>query len=47
MHVNTTWKFREMIEFRDQLIKKLGLELLVYINQDGVDAGHRAFYPRQ
>ncbi|MGR9099341.1 MAG: sulfate adenylyltransferase subunit CysD [Gammaproteobacteria bacterium] len=39
MHVDTTWKFREMIEFRDQLIKKLGLELLVYINQDGVEQG--------
>ena len=39
MHVNTTWKFREMIEFRDQLIKKMGLELLEYINQDGVDQG--------
>ena len=39
LHVDTTWKFKEMIEFRDQLIKKLGLELLVYINQDGVDQG--------
>ena len=39
MHVDTTWKFREMIEFRDEMIKKLGLELLVYINQDGVDLG--------
>jgi sulfate adenylyltransferase subunit 2 len=39
MHVNTTWKFREMIEFRDQLVKKMGLELLEYINQDGVDQG--------
>ena len=39
MHVNTTWKFREMIEFRDQLIKKMGLDLLEYINQDGVDEG--------
>ncbi|NOT12754.1 MAG: sulfate adenylyltransferase subunit CysD [Methylococcaceae bacterium] len=39
MHVDTTWKFREMIEFRDKIIKKLGLELLVYINQDGVDQG--------
>jgi sulfate adenylyltransferase subunit 2 len=39
MHVDTTWKFKEMIEFRDQLIKKLGLELLVYINEDGVDQG--------
>ncbi|MEI6542351.1 MAG: sulfate adenylyltransferase subunit CysD [Methylococcales bacterium] len=39
MHVDTTWKFKEMIAFRDQLIEKLGLELLVYINQDGVDQG--------
>ena len=39
MHVDTTWKFREMIEFRDQMVKKLGLELLVYINEDGVDQG--------
>ena len=40
LHVDTTWKFREMIEFRDQYVKeKLGLEVLVYINQEGVDAG--------
>ena len=39
MHVDTTWKFKEMIAFRDQLIERLGLELLVYINQDGVDQG--------
>jgi sulfate adenylyltransferase subunit 2 len=39
MHVDTTWKFREMIEFRDKITKELGLELLVYINQDGVDQG--------
>ncbi len=39
MHVDTTWKFKEMIEFRDKMIQKLGLELLVYINQDGVDQG--------
>jgi sulfate adenylyltransferase subunit 2 len=39
MHVDTTWKFKEMIEFRDQLIEKLGLDLLVHINQDGVDQG--------
>ena len=39
MHVDTTWKFREMITFRDELTKKLGLDLIVYINQDGVDAG--------
>jgi sulfate adenylyltransferase subunit 2 len=39
MHIDTTWKFREMIEFRDKLTKDLGLELLVYINQDGVEQG--------
>jgi sulfate adenylyltransferase subunit 2 len=39
MHVDTTWKFQEMISFRDDLVKKLGLELLVHINQDGVDQG--------
>jgi sulfate adenylyltransferase subunit 2 len=39
MHVDTTWKFREMIEFRDQQIEKLGLDVIVYINQAGVDAG--------
>lgn len=39
LHVDTTWKFREMIEFRDKMVKELGLELLVHINQDGVDQG--------
>ncbi|MCL7423298.1 MAG: sulfate adenylyltransferase subunit CysD [Methylobacter sp.] len=39
MHVDTTWKFKEMIEFRDRMVKDLGLDLLVHINQDGVDQG--------
>lgn len=39
LHVDTTWKFQEMITFRDQMTKKLGLDLLVHINQDGVDMG--------
>ena len=39
MHVDTTWKFGEMIEFRDQQMEKLGLDLIVHINQEGVDAG--------
>ena len=39
MHVDTTWKFREMIQFRDDLVAKLGLDLIVHTNQDGVDAG--------
>ena len=37
LHVDTTWKFREMIEFRDQRVKELGLELLVHTNPDGVE----------
>lgn len=43
MHIDTTWKFREMIKFRDQLAKDLGLELLVYTNQAGVEAGVNPF----
>ena len=43
MHVDTTWKFQEMIEFRDQQVKKLGLELIVYVNQEGVVAGINPF----
>lgn len=37
LHVDTTWKFREMIEFRDRVAAEHGLELLVHINQDGLD----------
>src|SRR4051794_13190014 len=36
LHVDTTWKFREMIAFRDQRIRELGLELLVHVNPDGI-----------
>ena len=43
LHVNTTWKFKEMIEFRDNVAKKLGIEMLEYINQDGVDRGINPF----
>ena len=39
LHVDTTWKFREMIEFRDRMAKECGFELLVHINQDGVAQG--------
>ena len=40
MHVDTTWKFREMIEFRENLIRKeLGWDLIVYINKEGVKQG--------
>ncbi len=37
LHVDTTWKFKEMIAFRDQRARELGLELLVHINQRGLD----------
>ena len=39
LHVDTTWKFKEMIAFRDQMAKDLGLDLLVHINKDGVKQG--------
>ena len=43
MHVNTTWKFQEMIKFRDETVKKLGLNFIEYINQDGVKRGINPF----
>jgi sulfate adenylyltransferase subunit 2 len=39
LHVDTTWKFREMIEFRDRKARELGIDLLVHINPDGVAQG--------
>jgi len=39
LHVDSHWKFREMIEFRDQMAEKLGFDLLVHKNQDGVRDG--------
>ena len=36
MHIDTTWKFKEMINFRDETAKKYNLDLLVHINQEGV-----------
>jgi sulfate adenylyltransferase subunit 2 len=43
LHVDTTWKFREMIAFRDQTVKRLGLDLIVHINADGVAMGVNPF----
>ncbi|WP_133718665.1 sulfate adenylyltransferase subunit CysD [Methylocaldum gracile] len=39
MHVDTTWKFREMIEFRDRRAHDLGLDLIVHVNMEGVEQG--------
>src|SRR5437868_7568788 len=39
LHVDTTWKFREMIAFRDATVRRLGLDLIVHINRDGLDRG--------
>ena len=43
LHVNTTWKFKEMIEFRDYVAQKYGLEMLEYINEEGVAQGINPF----
>ena len=43
LHVNTTWKFPEMIEFRDKRARELGIEMLEYINEDGVKQGINPF----
>lgn len=43
LHIDTTWKFREMIEFRDQTAKDFDLDLLVHTNQDGVKEGANPF----
>lgn len=39
MHIDTTWKFREMIEFRDKRVADIGWDLLVHVNQDGLKMG--------
>lgn len=43
LHVNTTWQFREMYEFRDALVEREGLELIEWINQDGIKGGINPF----
>lgn len=43
LHVNTTWKFHEMIEFREKMAEKLGIEIIEYINEDGVKKGINPF----
>src|ERR671918_1799932 len=43
LHIDTTWKFRDMITFRDETARRLGLELLVYVNLEGVEMGINPF----
>src|SRR5437763_1667445 len=43
LHVNTTWKFREMIQFRDERIKTLGLDFIEHINEEGLKNGVTPF----
>ncbi len=43
MHIDTTWKFKEMTEFRDRKAKELGINMIVYTNEEGVKAGINPF----
>ena len=43
LHIDTTWKFRDMINFRDETAKKLGIEMLTYTNQEGIKQGINPF----
>jgi len=43
LHIDTTWKFREMIAFRDEIARRTGMDLLVHINQEGVARGISPF----
>ena len=43
LHVDTTWKFREMIEFRDVMAKKIGADLIVHINPNGIEKNINPF----
>ena len=43
LHIDTTWKFKEMISFRDEVVAEAGVKLLVHTNQEGVAAGANPF----
>jgi sulfate adenylyltransferase subunit 2 len=43
LHIDTTWKFKEMISFRDEVVAEAGVKLLVHTNQEGVTAGANPF----
>jgi sulfate adenylyltransferase subunit 2 len=43
LHIDTTWKFREMISFRDETARRLGLDLIVHVNREGLQQGINPF----
>jgi len=43
MHIDTTWKFKEMIQFRDKVAEKYGLDMIVYSNEEGIKQGINPF----
>jgi sulfate adenylyltransferase, small subunit len=43
MHIDTTWKFKEMIEFRDRKAKEFGIEMIVHSNEEGIQQGINPF----
>ncbi len=43
MHIDTTWKFKEMVKFRDETAKKLGIEMIAHTNEEGVKEGINPF----
>lgn len=43
MHIDTTWKFKEMVEFRDRIAEELGIEMLVHTNKEGIKQGINPF----
>ena len=45
LHIDTTWKFRDMIAFRDKTAREFGLDLIVHTNQDGLAARHQSVRP--
>ena len=42
LHIDTTWKFRDMIAFRDKTVRDFGLDLIVHTNQEGLAARHQS-----
>lgn len=43
LHIDTTWKFHDMIEFRDKMVKKNNIDLIVYTNREGIESNINPF----